>query len=172
MKVKRIALIGVLCGLVFVLCAVQFWILYPINYKQEIINYSSKYNLDKSLVAALICVESRFKKDAVSHSGACGLMQIMPTTAVFISSQFDEEYNKDNLFISEINIKYGCFFLRYLFDKYADEIYVLACYNAGEGVVLSWAINGKLKIEDIKYQETKNYVKKILSLKKLYASRF
>ena len=54
--------------------------LYPIGYKDFINKYAEEYNVDPFLVAAIINVESKYDKDAVSNKGAMGLMQLMPTT--------------------------------------------------------------------------------------------
>ena len=145
-------------------------ILYPLKYKTEINYYSKKYGINKNLIASVICVESRFDKKAVSRKGAMGLMQLMPNTAK--SFYEGDEFDKEMLLNEKINMDIGVKYLKYLFDKYNDEITVLACYNAGETVVNIWKGNDKcLKKAQIKYKETLNYVNKVQKCKKIYKIR-
>ncbi len=151
-------------------CGVLFWVVWPLKYMQQIIDYSAKYNLDAALVAAVICTESRFKPNSTSSSGACGLMQLMPSTFSWVESQLGEQ-GKD-IYNVETNINYGCYYLSYLIYKYGNLVYALACYNAGEGVVCTWGEAENFTVEKIRYSETKNYVKRVCRLKRLYMARF
>ena len=73
------------------------------------------------------------------------------------------------MFDAETNIKYGCFYLRYLFDKFKDKRVVVCAYNAGETVVKNWLDEGgKIIEEKISFKETKNYLKKVEFFEKLY----
>lgn len=149
---------------------------YPLKYKDEILNYSKQYNLEPSFVASLINAESSFNKDVVSKKGAIGLMQILPSTAVYIANNLNEDFNSEMLFIPSINIKYGCYYLSYLNKKFYSEKEVLSAYNAGETVVTNWLKNedfsndGK-SLKDIPYKITKSYTQKILNNKKFYKGR-
>ena len=146
-----------------------FNIIFPLKYKNLIKIYSLENSIDAELVASIICTESRYNKDAVSNKGAVGLMQILPTTAKNFS---DGDFEENDLFNPEYNLKIGLSFLKYLFGKYGDEVTVLACYNAGENVVIKW-MEGEDKLEksQIKYVETLNYVNKVQRLKKVYCFR-
>ena len=168
---KKILLNIVIVALVMLMgvCAVVFWAKYPLKYKSTIIKQSSTCNLQPSLVAAVICAESRFNPKATSSAGACGLMQLLPNTYSWIAEELglnEDIYNVDN------NIAAGCYYLRYLLDKYGNLVYCLACYNAGEGIVSGWGSSNQFDIDDIKYNQTRIYVSKILKLQKLYFSRF
>ena len=152
------------------------YILYPINYKDEIKKYSQEYNLKTEFVASLINVESGYNPNAISNKGAVGLMQIMPSTAEWIAGQINVEYNPEYLKIPDYNIMLGCYYLRYLTDKFEDDVVVLCAYNAGEGVVRSWLNDKKYssdgkKLDDIPYNSTKNYVKKIQSSISVYQKK-
>lgn len=133
---------------------------YPTDYRQT----ASAYHADWRLVLSLIKAESGFRADATSNAGACGLMQILPSTAEFIARKNGiEDYD---LYDAQDNIRLGCLYLQYLEGRFADRTAVLAAYNAGEGTVRQW-----LKREDcssdgirlfyIPYSETEQYVKKI-----------
>lgn len=170
MKNKTLLFVISILSVLFLGCMVIFVWVYPLRYKSQIINYSQKYQLDSALVSAVICTESRFDKNAVSSSGASGLMQLMPSTYQWVQTSITNL--PDDIFDVEANINAGCYFLKYLIDKYQNIVFVLACYNAGEGVVLKWADSKNFSVEDIQYSETKQYVNKVLKLKKLYSSRF
>lgn len=149
-------------------------IFFPIRYEDLIIKYSKENSLTPSLVASVINVESSYKKNAQSKAGAIGLMQILPSTAGYISSIKSISYSNENdLLNPEINIEIGCAYLKYLIDKF-DNIYTaLASYNAGETVVLNWLKNpeysaDKKTLNFIPYEETREYIKKIKTNNKIY----
>ena len=138
--------------------------LYPLKYKEEILFYSEKYDLSPTLVSSVINTESSFNTYAISNKGAKGLMQLKDTTAEYIANMMGE--NGYELFDHETNIKYGCFYLRYLLNKFNDEKTALASYNAGEGNVRVWlkdprySYDGKI-LHTIPFPETDKYLKKI-----------
>ena len=139
------------------------------KYETDIEKYSQVYDLESALVFAIARVESDFEASAVSSSGARGVMQIMPITAKWIAGELGDEYSDDNLFDPETNIRYGCFYLRYLLDKFDDLWVVVAAYNAGESVVKSWVGEDGLLNEDlIDYDETKKYVSRVRMFYRLY----
>ena len=63
----------------------------PRKYDKIIDNYSAEYGVDRSLVKAVIFKESRFKETAVSSKGAIGLMQLMPSTALWLMNKLKIE---------------------------------------------------------------------------------
>lgn len=111
---------------------------------------AGKYDIDPSLVHAVIKAESNGNQYAVSRKGAKGLMQLMPSTA--------NDLQVRNVFDPEENVEGGTRYLRYLIDKFnGDLTLALAAYNAGPKTVeRSWAVP--------QIPETKHYVKKVLSL--------
>lgn len=143
---------------------------YPIDYYDEICYYSSKFNLDKNLVMAVINVESGFDSTARSRAGARGLMQIMPETATWIANELEiKDFNHDLLYVPWINIEMGCYYLNYLFLKYNNQHKVLFSYNAGEGVMNStYSIESDLILETVQIKETREYIKKVDKHKKIY----
>ena len=153
-----------------IFCGMLLFCVYPLKYKKYITYFSLQYNIEKSLIASVICAESRFNKNAESASGACGLMQLMPNTYYWICNELNQ--CSADIFDPEVNIEAGCFYLKYLLDKYKNLVYALACYNAGEGVVSAWGSPVNFEISNIKYQETREYVGKVLKFKLLYKHRF
>ena len=111
--------------------------------------YAKKYDVDESLIHALIKVESDYDPKAVSPAGAKGLMQLMDKTA--------QLYKVKDPFDPEENIRAGVKHLKMLIDKYNDIEKALAAYNAGETAVEKY---GGIP----PYKETKRYVKKIMAL--------
>ena len=104
----------------FSVCYGCFWFqkkyVYPLDYKQEVFSSAKEFNLNKALVYAVIKTESSFNKNAVSEKNAIGLMQITKSTAQFIASKLGlSEYN---LYNPSDNVRFGCFYLRYLLDKF------------------------------------------------------
>lgn len=142
-------------------------ITHPVKYKDEIIEFCNALNLNPAIVASVINVESSYDKNAVSNKNAIGLMQIKLSTAEYVSNIYKlEKVNKQKLFEPKTNIKFGCYYLKYLSEKF-DNIYtILASYNAGETRVRTWLSNenyskDKKTLINIPYEETENYIKKL-----------
>lgn len=118
------------------------------EFKLHIRNASSKYRVDPALVEAIMQVESSFRADAVSHSGATGLMQLMPGTArdMDVLDRYDPRGN----------IHGGVRYLSELMKRFdSNTTLVIAAYNAGPGAVERH--NGIPP-----NAETPRYVKKVL----------
>lgn len=140
-------------------------------YSETAKKYSFQYSIDTNLVLAVIKAESNFKEKAVSPKGAMGLMQIMPNTGKFIAGKIGEEFVESSLADFETNIKYGTYYLSYLYKKFSDLDCILASYNAGEGNVSYWLTkysDDGVHLNEIPFEETAKYVEKV----KLYYSRF
>jgi soluble lytic murein transglycosylase-like protein len=113
-----------------------------------------KYKLLPALLRAVIHTESSFNPKAVSPKGAMGLMQLMPATARYLGV--------DDPFSPYDNIKGGARHLSYLIGRYNGNLaYALAAYNAGEEAVRR---HGGIP----PFEETKNYVRKVLDLERRY----
>ena len=135
-------------------------ITHPYKYHEEIIYYARKYEIDASLLASIINVESHYDKDAMSNKGAIGLGQILPSTAKYMNEFYHLNEPTIDLLDANTNIKYTSIYLKYLYQKFHDTRKVLASYNAGETVVRSW-LNSDKNLENIPYKETNDYVTKI-----------
>lgn len=155
-------LLFVLTVLIFLL---SFRSIYPIKYKEIIVEYSERYDIPPELISSIINAESGFDKDSVSSVGAVGLMQVLPSTATEISNKFG--YSEYDLYNPRTNIEFGCYYLRYLLNIYnQDVVYSLCAYNAGLNNVKYWDFKGD--IEKIPVNQTKNYVKKIVKNIQVY----
>ena len=172
MKRKIISIFGISCVILFFVVMIFNFIICPKKYKNYVVSYAEEYGLELSLVYSIIKVESDFRKEAVSKSGALGLMQILPSTAKWIAKELGMEYIRETMFDPGINIRFGCFYLKYLFDKFCDKDIVICAYNAGEGKVVDWLNDGKLDLSRIDYIETKNYLAKVNKYYNLYSDSF
>ncbi|MCX8030813.1 MAG: transglycosylase SLT domain-containing protein [Thermodesulfovibrionales bacterium] len=142
-------------------------ILYPLAYWNEILEASITNDLDPYLVLSIMREESRFDEEARSIAGAIGLMQIMPQTALRLNNEINIAKNPPNLYNPKINILLATHYLKNLLKEFKSIAAVIAAYNAGENAVREWLKNNNYHsadefIEDIPFDETKNYVKKVL----------
>lgn len=140
---------------------------HPCKYQNEITKSASYLNLDPSLIASIINVESSYNPNALSNKNAIGLMQIKLSTAEYMSEIYSlEKPTESNLFEPKTNILFGCLYVKYLINQFENVDTALAAYNAGETRVRSWlsseqySKDGKT-IDVIPYEETRNYVKKV-----------
>ena len=151
----------------------------PLRHDDIIRQQAQDKNLDPSLIAGVIYVESRFR-DQTSHAGAPGLPQIMPSTAAYLAHQSGgTEFVEGDLATPQINIAYGSWYLRYLLDHYhGNTILALAAYNAGEGKVDEWWRNAadrgeRFRVADhIPFPETRAYVGKVLDARRAYRREY
>ncbi len=132
----------------------------------EIYNMSQKYpNLDVDLIAATITQETGGTWDPglISPSGAIGLMQIMPTTGMYVARYEGITWTDPETVLSNpiYNIRIGCRYLSSLIERYGLEG-GLAAYNGGERRAAAWLSEGKKA--GVLPRETENYVPSVLKL--------
>ena len=145
----------------------------PLRHEDIIRQQAAEKGLDPSLVAGVIYAESKFR-DLTSHAGAKGLMQITPDTAQYIAEHSGgTQFELDDLSTPQINISYGAWYLRYLMNKYdGNVVLVLAAYNAGGGNVDKWLAEGRTRVRDIPFAETREYIKRVLDARGAYAREY
>jgi soluble lytic murein transglycosylase len=142
---------------------------YPLSYWAFVEEAAGKNGVDPLLVLSVIREESRFDPQARSIAGALGLMQLMPQTAARFSRHALKAHKLPaNLQDARLNIQIGTYYLSQLLKTFQSIPPALAAYNAGEDAVKSWLSRGNYKtvdefIEDIPYDETRNYVKRVLN---------
>ena len=168
---KLLVLLGVVAAVASV---AYFWhsppdavqrIRYPLHYRPIVTGHARNYRIDPALLAAVIDVESKFRANAKSSSGAIGLMQLLPSTAHGIAVHTGgSQFQTQDLYDPEINVRYGSWYLRHLLDKYGDERTALAAYNAGQYNVDRWMATGS----GIRFSETRAYVARVEDLKQIY----
>ena len=93
---------------------------------------SEKYGYDWELILAIIKTESSVNTRARSHKGAMGLMQVMPSTAEWLSPKLGIEYRgHSSLYDPVYNVKLGTHYLHMLHQKFGDIQKAIAAYNRG-----------------------------------------
>jgi len=137
-------------------------------------------DLDPAWVFGLIRQESRFIMDARSVVGASGLMQLMPATAKYVAKRVgmtDFAPHRVNEF--DVNTKLGTHYLRIVLnDLGGSQVLASAGYNAGPGRPTRWRatlghpVEGAIFAETIPFNETRDYVKSVLSNATYYAAVF
>jgi soluble lytic murein transglycosylase len=140
---------------------------YPLAFWGEIHEAASLNNIDPYLVISVMREESRFDEEARSVAGALGLMQLMPQTAARLTREMNSNKNNLNLYNPKVNIIIGVYYLKNLLKEFNSLPAAVAAYNAGEHVVRGWLKSNDYKsadefIEDIPYDETRNYIKKVI----------
>ncbi len=135
--------------------SIQYAMTDPSTYDRVIRRAAATHQIDAALIKAVMHVESAFNPHAVSHKGAQGLMQLMPATA--------ERYGAVDLFDPAQNVRAGVLYLKDLQKLFKNNTrLVLAAYNAGENAVL--------RHRGIPpYNETQDYVKKVMKMHREYA---
>lgn len=129
---------------------VRYESLEDLPFGPEIRQAADEYGVDGFLVAAVMEAESNFNPNAISHRGAVGLMQVLPSTA----QTPDPEVLKDPI----LNVAHGTRYLRRLLKLYDGDLELaLAAYNAGPTNVRRY---GGVP----PFRETQRYVEKVLGL--------
>ena len=148
---------------------------YPMGLLPTIMGQGAK-GVDPYLVAAIIREESQYDWRAVSRVGAIGLMQVMPGTANNVAQRLGlPAVGREDLFDQETNIRIGVHYVEQLLEQFSGNVaYAIASYNAGPIAVGSWIALHRGRSQDefvelIPYQETRQYVKRVLRSYREYA---
>ena len=139
------------------------------------------FNLDEELLYAFMHQESMFNATAKSNQGAVGLMQVLPSTAKFITSSKDVKRNNSNILkIPEINLEVGQEYIEYLLDLEIvsnNLIFLAAAYNGGPGNLKKWKEETNYLddplffMESIPSRETRWFIEKILTKYWIYQNK-
>ncbi|MFO7808184.1 lytic transglycosylase domain-containing protein [Guyparkeria sp.] len=125
------------------------------RYAEQVNRFAGLYDVDPTLIRAVIHAESAFRPEVVSPKGAGGLMQLMPATA--------DRFDVVDRFDPDDNIAGGVAYLAFLLEMFqGDRELAVAAYNAGEGAVKRY---GGIP----PYEETRTYVKRVMQLQAAYA---
>jgi soluble lytic murein transglycosylase len=153
---------------------------FPAPFRDSLIQYSAPLGLDENWIYGLIRQESRFIMDARSSVGASGLMQLMPATARYVAKRLNvPNYTPARVNELEVNLQLGTGYLKMVLDD-LDGLPILAtaAYNAGPGRPRAWRaslvkpVEGAVFAETIPFNETRDYVKKVMSNSVYYAVLF
>jgi len=154
----------------------DFNLRYPAPYRENLQENLHKHGLEEAWVYGLMRQESRFATKAKSDAGAAGLMQIMPDTARWVARQIGMRgYRKGLIHQLDVNIKLGTYYMKTVSHQFDDNpVLASAAYNAGPNRARQWRgkqpLEGAIYIETIPFDETRDYVKKVMS-NTIYYSR-
>ncbi|MCC6610919.1 MAG: lytic transglycosylase domain-containing protein [Burkholderiales bacterium] len=132
--------------------------------------------LDEHWVLGLVRQESRFISGARSSAGASGLMQLMPQTARWVARQIGmRDFSPRRLTDVDVNVALGMSYLKYVYDGLGEStVLAAAAYNAGPRRAQAWRaerpLEGAIYAETIPFDETRDYVKKVMSNTVYYAA--
>ncbi len=138
-------------------------IAFPTPFGEAVHRASKRFKVDPALIYAVMRQEGLFDPKAVSPSGAKGLMQLLESTARWQAQRIG--MSVEDIYDVETNVTLGVAYLRYLLDLWRGNVVrAVASYNAGQGAVSRWIDyrDDLLFIETIPYDETRNYVKRVL----------
>lgn len=156
----------------------DFNLRYPAPYRDSLQGRIQENDLEEAWVYGLMRQESRFVTQAKSNVGAAGLMQVMPATARWIAQRLGiKDYRK--MIISELdtNLKLGTYYMKNVLSSLGNNpILASAAYNAGPGRARQWQadkpLEGAIYVENIPFDETRDYVKKVMSNTVYYSKLF
>jgi soluble lytic murein transglycosylase len=154
---------------------------FPMPHKDAVIARSKTIGLDPAYVYGLIRQESRFVTDARSGVGASGLMQVMPATAKWTARKIGMTgFTPDQITDRDTNIAIGTGYLKLVLDSFEGSMpLAAAAYNAGPSRSRRWrapndgsgpVLEGAIWAENVPFNETRDYVKKVLSNTTNYAA--
>jgi len=153
---------------------------FPAPHRDVLEEYSRAVGLEPTWVYGLIRQESRFIEDIRSSAGASGLMQLMPATARFVARKVGmSDYSPARVTDVDVNLRLGTSYLKMVLDDLdGHPALATAAYNAGPGRPRAWraslprAVEGAVFAETIPFNETRDYVKKVMSNAVYYAALF
>jgi len=144
---------------------------YPTPFRELVSAAARAQELDPAFVYGLVRQESRFLPEARSGVGAAGLMQLMPATAKWVARKVGaNDFSPGRIHDPDLNIRFGSYYLRRVLNELdGSPMLAAAAYNAGPGRPKAWraslpvAIEGAAFAETIPFNETRDYVKKVLA---------
>ncbi|MCC6067782.1 lytic transglycosylase domain-containing protein [Ferrovum sp. PN-J185] len=149
---------------------------YPTPFEDTLKSTVKKRHLDEAWVYGLIRQESQFAPQALSRTGAQGLMQIMPMTARWIAKHLSlKRFLPDQTTELETNLNLGTYYLQHLLEQLNTPALATAGYNAGPRRVKQWLskqpMDGIVFVDTIPFNETRDYVKRVMTNTVLYSKR-
>ncbi len=151
---------------------------FPLAHQSLILENAKRQDISPAWAFAIIRQESAFTPDARSHAGAMGLMQIMPHTARQVARSMNlRTPRRNDLLDITTNVRLGVSYLKKVRDKFnGNSVLATAAYNAGGYRVQTWlpeegAIPADLWIEQVPFDETQDYLKRVLVYTVIYEKR-
>ncbi len=147
-------------------------------YSEQVRPAARNQSLDDAWVYGLMRQESRFVTDARSSVGASGLMQLMPATARWVANKIGlKNFRSGQVNDTETNLLLGTSYMRMVMESLDNHpVLASAAYNAGPGRARRWQadrpLEGAVYAETIPFNETRDYVKKVMSNAVYYSALF
>lgn len=156
----------------------DFNLRYPSPFRDALQSPLREHQLEEAWVYGLMRQESRFTQHAKSNVGAAGLMQIMPDTARWAARRIGlKGYRKGLIHQLDVNLRLGTFYMKNVYNMFDDNpVLASAAYNAGPSRARQWRgskpLEGAIYVETIPFDETRDYVKKVMSNTLYYSKLF
>jgi soluble lytic murein transglycosylase len=153
----------------------DFSLRYLTPYKTEFATAAREHQVDEALLFGIARQESRFNADIVSSAGAVGLMQLMPATARWVARELKrDDFRPTKIADIGTNTTFGAFYFKHWLERLDSQpALAAAAYNAGPGRAQTWRqgapLEGAVWVETIPFNETRDYVKKVLANTMFYA---
>jgi soluble lytic murein transglycosylase len=149
---------------------------YLAPYRPQFTAAAREQGLDVELLYGIARQESRFVADIVSSAGAIGLMQLMPATARWVAKKLAiSDYSPTRISEVDLNTQFGAFYFKHWLDRLGRlPALAAAAYNAGPSRAQAWRpaaapLEGAIWVETIPFNETRDYVKRVLANATLYS---
>ncbi|MDH3375051.1 MAG: transglycosylase SLT domain-containing protein [Gammaproteobacteria bacterium] len=143
---------------------------YPLPYDSTFRRYAEDASISPTWAYGIARSESLFMPDVRSSAGAIGLMQLMPATGRDVAEKIQLPYSGlDTLTDPDSNIRLGTTYLAQMVERYGgNRVLATAAYNAGPHRVDAWlpekgSIDARIWIENIPFNETRSYVRRVLA---------
>lgn len=156
----------------------DFSLRYLAPYREALRGHIQQHGLEEAWVYGLMRQESRFVVQAKSDVGARGLMQIMPATAHWLARKLGmKDYRRAMVNNMETNLSLGTYYMKTVLGWFDNSpVLASAAYNAGPSRARQWrgdaTLEGEIYAETIPFDETRDYVKKVMSNTVYYAQLF
>jgi soluble lytic murein transglycosylase len=156
----------------------DFGLRYLAPYREYVDPKARQLALDNGWIYGLMRQESRFVTGAKSSTGAKGLMQLMPATAKWVAKKIGlAHYQPAHVADMDTNVTLGTNYLKMVLASLDNHpVLASAAYNAGPGRARKWRadrpVEGAIYAETIPFNETRDYVKKVMSNAVYYNAMF
>jgi len=175
------ARLGLVSESIFTLARGDYWddldLRFPLPHRTLIGAVAAERELPADWVYAIIRQESAFDADIASHAGAVGLMQLMPATAKEVAADAGLDAPSTlALTDPQLNVELGSRYLAAMRQRFGGQtVLATAAYNAGPGAVGRWLpeqpMAADLWLAEIPYRETRDYVRRVLTYRVIYAHK-
>lgn len=153
---------------------------YPAAFAPHVWRAAWENDVDPLLMLSIMRAESLFRHDAVSSAGALGLIQVMPATGAKVAALSQMEgFRVERLLEPDVNISLGTFYMGQLLRRFGPGQFPMAVgsYNGGPHNIGRWLkakVGADLEdfVEEVAFDETRNYIKKVTSYYAIYADLY